>query len=200
MKVEKKPMSLLQKIFYVICFVVLIWAFIFLGTRNYKVKELTDSEIFSRDFKSIPSDNLFSVFDSSEALTFLEKGTGLLFLGFPENKWSNSVAEILYQVSQDEEYPIIYFNFLEERQNHHDNYVGMIREIDDYLKSDDEGKLNIYAPTIIGVVKGKVIYFDDKLTFVNNLLDPKDYWNDTRKEEFIKILHQVILELKEKQE
>ncbi len=196
MNVEKKPMSWLQKIIYTICFIGLIWAFIFLGTRNYKVKELTDNELFSKEFKTIQENNLFQVFNSTEALTFLENGTGLLFLGFPENKWSSSVAEILNQISLEQNYSISYFNFLEERRSRHDNYIGMIRELDDYLKSDDEGNLNLFAPTIIGVVKGKVIYFDDQLTFVNNLLDPKDYWTTETKEEFMNRLRHIIQELK----
>lgn len=196
MNVEKKTMSWLQKIIYTICFIGLIWAFIFLGTRNYKVKELTDNELFSKEFKTIQENNLFQVFNSTEALTFLENGTGLLFLGFPENKWSSSVAEILNQISLEQNYSISYFNFLEERRSRHDNYIGMIRELDDYLKSDDEGNLNLFAPTIIGVVKGKVIYLDDQLTFVNNLLDPKDYWTTETKEEFMNRLRHIIQELK----
>lgn len=196
MKVEKKPMSMTQKIIYALCFIGLIWAFIFLGTRNYKVKELTDPELFSKEYKTISENNLFQVFNSSEALTFLEKGTGILFFGFPENKWSNSIAEMLHEVSLEQNYSISYFNFLEERQSRHDNYIGMIREMDDYLRSDDEGKLNIYAPIIVSVIHGRVIYFDDQFTFVNNHLDPKDYWTAEKKEEFMNRLRHIINELK----
>lgn len=182
MVVKKPPMSMGQKIFYIISFIVLIWGFVFLGTRNYKVKELTDPELFNKEFKTVSDDNHFQVLSSSEALTFLERGTGILFLGFPDNKWSVSVAEMLDQVSKELDYsPIYYFNFYDERESRHDNYLGIMREIDDYLDSDDKGNLDIYAPTVIGVIHGDVVYFDDETTFMNNRMDPKDYWNEEQK-------------------
>lgn len=198
MKAEKKPMSLAQKIFYTISFIFLMGAFIFLGTRNYKVKELPDNQLFSKEYKNISQENNFQVFDSEEALTFLERGTGILFLGFPENKWSASIAEMLDIVSKRVDYPVNYFNFYDERETRHDNYLGIVREIDDYLNSTDTGKLNIYAPTVVGIVKGKVIYYDDETTFMNNKLDPTDYWTDAKKNAKMADYEKLMRELKEK--
>ncbi len=198
MKVEKKPMTLAQKIFYIISFSFLIIAFIYLGTRNYKVKELPDNQLFCKEYKNISSDNHFQVLDSEEALTFLERGTGIIFFGFPENKWSASIAELLNIVSKKTNYPINYFNFYKERTNRHDNYLGIVREIDDYLKSTDEGKLDIYAPTVVGIIKGKVIYFDDKTTFMDGKLEPQDYWTNSKKEEQLASYEKLIIELKAK--
>lgn len=196
MAINKKKMPMWQKIFYIIAFVFLIGAFIFLGTRNYKVKELSDNELFSKEYKNVTTDNLFQVLDSEEALTLLERGTGILFFGFPENKWSSSVAELLDEVSKKKSYSVLYFNFKGERESKHDNYLGIVREIDDYLKCDDLGNVNVLAPTIVAVQKGKVFYFNDELTFVNNMVEPKDYWTNEKKEKFISEMEQVIRELK----
>lgn len=191
-------MSVFQKIFYAVSFVFLIWAFIFFGTRDYKVRELSNGELFSREYKTISSDNHFEVLDSAETLTFLERGTGLLFLGFPQNKWSVSVAEILDEVSRSENFgPIYYFNFYDERNSRHDNYLGIVREIDDYLDSDDKGVLDIYAPTIVGVVKGNVVYFDNETSFMNQKLDPKDYWTNAQKKKKKDRIISVMNDLKE---
>ncbi len=194
----KKPMSSLQKCFYAVSFIVLIAAFVFLGTKNYKIKELSDAEQFSREYRTVSSDNLFQVFDSAEALTFLEKGTGILFLGFPDNKWSSSIAEMLDQVSHEYNYPVNYFNFYDERENRHDNYLGILTEVDEYLNLDDKGRLNLYAPTIIGVVKGDVIYFDDETTFMNQKMEPSDYWTPSQKEKKMLRLRSLFLEMKGK--
>lgn len=186
-----------QKIFYMISFAVLISGFIFLGTRSYKVKELTDSILFSREFKTISEDNSFQVVSSAEALTFLENGTGILFLGFPENKWSVSIAEMLDEVSKELDYsPINYFNFYDERESRHDNYLGIIREVDDYLDRDDEGKIDIYAPTVIGVIHGDVVYFDNETTFMNNRLEPKNYWSEEQKDKKMTQFRKILSDLK----
>lgn len=197
MVVKKPPMSMGQKIFYMISFAVLISGFIFLGTRSYKVKELTDSILFSREFKTISEDNSFQVVSSAEALTFLENGTGILFLGFPENKWSVSIAEMLDEVSKELDYsPINYFNFYDERESRHDNYLGIIREVDDYLDRDDEGKIDIYAPTVIGVIHGDVVYFDNETTFMNNRLEPKNYWSEEQKDKKMTQFRKILSDLK----
>lgn len=197
MVVKKPPMSMGQKIFYIICFAVLICGFIFLGTRSYKVKELTDSVLFSKEFKTISEDNSFQILSSAEALTFLENGTGILFLGFPENKWSVSIAEMLDEVSKELDYsPIYYFNFYDERESRHDNYLGIIREVDDYLDLNDEGKIDIYAPTVIGVVHGDVVYFDNETTFMNNRLEPKDYWSEEQKDKKMTRFRKILSDLK----
>ena len=60
MKVKKAPMPLWQKIIYILSFVFLFWAFIYLGTKEYNapVKELSDSESFTKEF-GITSDNVY---------------------------------------------------------------------------------------------------------------------------------------------
>lgn len=200
MKVAKKPMTLGQKIFYTLAFIILIGAFIFLGTRNYKIKELSDNELFNKEYKTVDINNHFQVLDSEETLTFLEKGTGILFLGFPENKWSTSIAEMLDQASKELDYsPVYYFNFKEERESRHDNYLGIMREIDDYLKKDDLGKMDILAPTVVAIEKGNVIYYDDETIFVKNKIEPKDYWTLEKKQEKVTSYKNLLLELKEKQ-
>lgn len=196
--VKKKKMTLMQKIAYAIGFIILIAAFIFLGTRDYKVHELSDAELFSKEYKTVLPDNHFKVLDSAGALTFLEKGSGILFLGFPQNKWSVSIAEMLDEVSKRENYPIYYFNFYDERENRHDNYLGILREIDDYLDRDDKGNLNIYAPTIVGVFKGDVVYFDNETSFMNQKIEPKDYWTDAQKDKKKERITSVINNLKER--
>lgn len=200
MIVKKPPMSMAQKIFYIISFIVLIGAFIFLGTRNYKVKELSDAELFRKEYKTVSIDNHFQVLDSEETLTFLERGTGLLFFGFPENKWSVSIAKMLDDVSREMDFsPVYYFNFYNERENRHDNYLGIIREIDDYLDFDDKGNIDIYAPTIVGVVKGNVVYFDNETSFMNSKLEPKDYWNPERKQKKLAQLKMIMNDLQKEQ-
>ncbi len=196
MNVKKKPMSFGQKFFYAISFIVLIAAFIFLGTRNYKIKELSDQELFYREYRTVSVNNHFEVLDSYEALTFLENGTGLLFFGFSQNKWSASVAEILDEVSKKLDYsPIYYFNFYDERESKHDNYLGILREIDEYLDVDDKGNLNLYAPTIVGVVKGEVVYFDNETSFMKYNVEPKDYWNEDQRKKKKERLESIMTEL-----
>lgn len=198
MKVEqkKRKKSKLQYFFTMCCFVVLIGAFIFLGTRNYSVKELSDSELFQKEYKNISIDNKFHVFNSVECLTFLEKETGILFLGFPENEWSHVIAELLDTVSTEMNFSgLNYYNFYSDREKRHDNYLGILREVDENLRKNDKGKLELYAPTVVGVIHGEVIFFDDETTFPMNNETVKSYWTEQKKREKIELYKQVIRQI-----
>lgn len=176
MNPEKKKHHLLKQSFYFICFAILIVAFVVLGTRNYSVKEIADNELFAKEYRTIPNNNQFHVLNSYETLNLLERGTGLLFLGFPSNEWSVPIAEILHEVSQQTNYPISYYNFYADREKRHDNYQGIIRELDGYLLQDDLGKVEVHAPSVVAVVRGEVIFFDDETSFMNHKEAPRSYW------------------------
>ena len=198
MKVEHKPMPIWQKVFYFISFFFLTGAFIFLGTRDYEVREIPSNELFHRDYKSVSVENSFIVYNSYQALTFLEKGTGLLFLGFPSNPFSETVAKMLDEASKEvDQEPIYYFDFLDEREKAHDNYLGIVREVDEYLTKNDLGKVNLQAPTVVAVVKGDVIYFDDESSQVLKNETPGSYWTSEKRKAKILEYLEVLQKLKD---
>ncbi|MCI8467459.1 MAG: hypothetical protein HFI08_04645 [Bacilli bacterium] len=178
---KKKPTKLSMKIFYFMGFTILIVAFIFLGTRNYTVKEVEDAILFSKEYRNISHDNHFQVLSSYETLNLLERGTGLLFFGFSENEWSSAIAELLDQVSREMDYSVAYYNFLEDRNKKHDNYQGIVREVDQYLVLDDLKKMDLHAPLVVGVIKGNVVFFDDETSFTLSQDNPKSYWTEEKK-------------------
>lgn len=196
MNLEKKKNSFFKKSIYIICFFCLIVAFIFLGTRNYAVKEVPDNELFAKEYRTVGNDNNFQVLTSFEALNLLERGTGLLFLGYSSNEWSAVVAELLDQVSKENGYSISYYNFLADRDKRHDNYQGIVRELDGYLLRDDMNRVEIHAPTVVAVVRGEVIFYDDETSFVNHKETPKSYWTSERRLEKLASYREMIEMLK----
>ena len=83
MKVKKKKMTLVQKIFYILSFIFLIAAFIYLGTKDYTPKKTeTDAQIFTKEY-GITEDNVFTERDSKTILELLNSGSGIIFIGFP---------------------------------------------------------------------------------------------------------------------
>lgn len=198
MENKKQKKSFGKQILLFCCFAILIGAFIFLGTRNYSVKEIPDNQLFQKEYKNVRLDNSFHVFNSVECLTFLEKETGILFLGFPENEWSHVVAEMLDTASLEMGFQYLnYFNFYLERERRHDNYLGILREIDENLRKNDKGKLDLYAPTVIGVARGNVVFFDDETTFSMNNDTIKSYWTSEKKREKIELYKQVMRQINE---
>lgn len=196
MNLEKKKNNFLKKSLYTICFLCLIAAFVFLGTREYTVKEISDNELFAKEYRTVGNDNNFQVLTSYETLNLLERETGLLFLGYSSNEWSATIAELLDQVSKETNYSISYYNFLADRDKKHDNYQGIVRELDGYLLRDDMNRVEIHAPTIVAVIRGEVIFYDDETSFVNHKETPKSYWTSEKRFEKLASYREVIEILK----
>lgn len=182
MKVKKKPMPMWQKIFYVISFVFLISAFIYLGGKNYNApkRELTDSESFTKEY-GIASNNVFKYTNAKEVLEMMNTKTAIIFMAFPENKWSSKYAEILNDAAiRMGVKGIYYYNFKNDRSNNNHYYENIVRELSSYVPFLDNNNKEIYAPTLIAVKNGEIVYYDDETNIVHGDIAVDDYWTNEK--------------------
>ncbi len=181
MNVKKKKMTLVQKIFYIFSFIFLIGVFIYLGTKDYTPKKTeTDAQIFTKEY-GITEDNVFTERDSKTILELLNSGSGIIFIGFPENIWSASIADILNESAKKMNIDTIYYyNLEQDRKEHNYYYEHMIEILMPYLKVLDNEDVDIYAPTVLIVKNGEVIYFDDETSIVMGDMTVANYWTETK--------------------
>ena len=181
MNVKKKKMTLVQKIFYIFSFIFLIGVFIYLGTKDYTPKKTeTDAQIFTKEY-GITEENVFTERDSKTILELLNSGSGIIFIGFPENIWSASIADILNESAKKMNIDTIYYyNLEQDRKEHNYYYEHMIEILMPYLKVLDNEDVDIYAPTVLIVKNGEVIYFDDETSIVMGDMTVANYWTETK--------------------
>ena len=126
------------------------------------------------------SDNPFVYRSVDQIINILEKGTGVVYLGFPECPWCQAyvpyVEEVAKKVGIDKVY---YFNIKEDRKNNTEEYQKIVKILDVYLPNDDEGNKRIYVPAIIIVQNGKIIEFDDETSKdTKGYKTPEEYWKN----------------------
>ena len=183
MKVKKAKMSVWQKIFYIVSFILLIGAFIYLGTKNYNnsSKTMSDSEKFTLEF-GIPQNNVFKYKKNSEILETLNTGSAIIFMAFPENNWSSYYASLLNEVAIKQNIKEIYFyNFYNDRKNSNYYYENIVDYLGSYTTVLDDETKNIYSPTLVIVKNGNVIYFDSETSIISGEHTIKEYWTNERK-------------------
>ncbi len=194
MKVKKKPMSLLQKTFYVISFAFLIVAFIYLGTKNYNVplKKMSDQESFNLEYEII-GDNVFKYKSAKEILNVLDAGSAVIFMAYPENTWSKVYAKLLNDVANNNRLEeIYYYNFRLDRSNNNHYYESIVEKVHSYLPVFDFKNDNLYAPTLLIVKDGSILYYDDETAIVRGKEDVDSYWsNDKKKEKIVELNSQI---------
>lgn len=137
-------------------------------------------EKFKSEYTNVTSDNPFVYRSVDQIINILEKGTGVVYLGFPECPWCQAyvpyVEEVAKKVGIDKVY---YFNIKEDRKNNTEEYQKIVKILDVYLPNDDEGNKRIYVPAIIVVQNGKIIEFDDETSKdTKGYKTPEEYWKN----------------------
>jgi len=189
MFVNKKKMTLTEKIIYAVVFIVLIIAFVFLGTREYETVD-KESKVFYREYNMVSEKNVFKYSNSKEVLNvFDEKKSAIIFMAFPENSWSNIYAKLLQEAASSVgTTEILYYNFYQDRLNNNSNYEKLINLLGDYITILDKNNKEIYAPTVVMIKNGKIIYFDDETAITKRNDTVESYWTEeaqyTKKLEF----------------
>ncbi|MBR2833706.1 MAG: hypothetical protein IKE75_04710 [Bacilli bacterium] len=137
------------------------------GKKNDKGKEYMAIEI--------PKDNNVTYADFSKTMDFLENGTGVLYLGFPECPWCRNAVPILIKTALENEInDIYYFNALSIRdikelkdgkvvttKKGTKDYYKLVDKLSDFLTPyeglNDDSIKRIYFPTAIFVQGGKIV-------------------------------------------
>jgi len=165
------------------------------------VSELSDSEKFALEYPLVGSDNIFTYRNASETADILEKGRGIVFIGFKECPWCQQYAVYLHDVAREMEVEkIFYCDIREDRESNSESYRKIVDIFTGRLQYDDEGRPRVYVPDAAIVSRGRIITHDFETSKDTLGYDtPQEYWNDERvnalKErlrEGINILNQVI--------
>lgn len=195
-KNEKLFKNKTQMVIYIILFCLLIYGFIYLGKKDYKVK-LSDNERFSSEFSLVSKDNVFKYVNATDARMVAKGAKGIVLFG-TNNDWVNYYAYIVDKVAKEvgiEE--IYYYDFIKNRKDNNGTYEDIVKTLSNYVTYNDKGVAEIYAPSLLVISNDKVILFDSETSFVKGDILPNAYWNSEKiaekenqiRESFIKYLN-----------
>jgi len=143
-----------------------------------KDKEKADNIKFSEEYTNVTDDNVFTYRNIDEIIKIMEKGTGVVYLGFPECPWCQAYVKYLNEVAKEVGIEkIYYYNILEDRKNNTEGYKKIVKLLEDYLQTDAEGNPRVYVPNVSFHINGKVIGNDYETSLdTHELSDPNEYW------------------------
>ena len=151
----------------------------------------------------VPRNNNLKYASFDEVMKFLDEGTGILYLGFPECPWCRNVVPVLVSAALENEMDIYYFNALSIRdvkeldengniittKKGTKNYYKLVDELKDFLGPyeglNDESIKRIYFPTVVFVQAGKIVGVH--MDTVDSQKDPYKVLNKAQKKELKQI-------------
>lgn len=192
-KNEKLFKNKWQMVIYFILFVILIGAFIYLGTLDYD-ESLPDNEQFAEDFSLVSEDNVFNYVNATDALMVANGTKGIVLFG-THNEWVNYYANIVNKVAKEVGIDTIYYyDFVSNRQDNNGTYETIVERLSDYVTYNDYGTPEIYAPSLLVVSGDEVLLFDTETAFVRGDIAPSEYWNSFNESAKMQELRNVFTE------
>lgn len=135
-----------------------------------------DNYKFSVEYTKVPMDNVFIYKTEEEIINFLETGTGIVYLGFPECPWCQSYVVYLNEVAKDSGIEKIYYlNVKDIRTNNTPNYQKIVSLLSSILPNDENGNKKVYVPQVVFVKKGDVVAGDNETSMISEGT-PLEYW------------------------
>lgn len=173
-----------QKILYLISFVLMLIAFIYLGTTT-SFNDLNHAEKFSDEFNLVSTDNVFIYKNANEVVNLIKKDGIILFGTTMNSEWTGYLAKYINEVALDSEISeVYYYDYYLDRLNNNGNYELIVEYLHDYLFTNDLGETEIYGPSLFVIKNGKVIYYFDDTTFVRGSVSINDYWSTVTRSYF----------------
>lgn len=155
---------------------------------------------------NLPDENSFIYASYEEVMTLLEKGTGVIYFGFPTCPWCRNIVELLEETAKEDRVDTIYyFNAREYRDNKRlteqgeietvteakEGYAELLAALGDYASTyeglGDESIKRLYFPTVVFVKNGEIIAFHEGT--VDSQEDPYIAMSEEQRKELKKIYH-----------
>lgn len=195
---KKKIVIVISLLVVIIVGVVLFFVF---NNNKYTKDEVK----FSSEYKLDNKDNNVKYLSVNEVIKKLQKGSSIIYFGFPECPWCQNLVPVLISVNNEyKDNTLYYYNALDIRdQKHLDDdgnivvdkegtkeYKKIVEILYDYLGSyeglNDESIKRLYFPTVVFVSDGKIV--DVHIGTVDSQTNPKKKLTSSEKDELTEIL------------
>jgi len=152
------PKSNQIKIIITFVFVAIIITLMVLFREElFKIKSnVTDGEKFFQDYNKVSVDNVYKYVTAQEAIGLFKAEEAIIFFGFKECIWCQEYAPILNDYAKQNSIDTVYYvDIKQDRANNTEQYKQLIKLLDKYLSTDDNGNKRIYVPDVYFVKDGR---------------------------------------------
>lgn len=172
--------------------VVLIGTAIYLSTQQTPQSQKTtteqatqsssDAKKFHALYPLTAINNRFAISNPTTVLEVFEKGSGVVFLGFPSCPWCQQLAPIVDQAAHDENLTKIYYlDIGTARAENNDTYQKIVAKLKDHLKVDEQGNPRVYVPDVTALHNGQIVgrFRQEPLKEGEQPKNAAEYWKDS---------------------
>lgn len=175
-----------------------VWYFLQASSQSTaEVRSARQSQL-QQHYTQLPANHRFREASVDEVLQVFDKGSGLVFLGFPECPWCQQLAPIVNEAAEAEKTEVLYLNIRQARADNDATYQKLVDILTPHLRKDEQGKPRIYVPDVTAVRDGKVVgHFLQETTADGEKATPGSYWTAERRQRAVEQLRAMIRQTKQ---
>ena len=154
----------------------------------------TDTARFQAEYPRVAADNRFIYARDVAVLDMLERGTGVVFLGYPQCPWCQRLAPIVDEAAKAERLDKIYYlDIRHARETNDATYKKLVEKLKPHLRTDENGQPRVYVPDVTVLKDGRVVgHFLQETTADGEKATPDTYWTRERRARAVEQLRQMI--------
>ena len=159
------------------------------------------------EFTMLEEENHFTIAQKDSVVPFLEHGTGILLLAYPEDEWSQAFALQLEEVIQNVDMNANYYNIHVDESEDPSFYKQICHLLEDQNDStfgvykESDGKRLIDIPMILFVSEGRITHLISPTSFDEGKHSSTDLFRDeTVQQQFKNELQEHAETIKKKQD
>lgn len=157
-------------------------------------------------YPDMPQENNFAIMAKEDLKPFIEHGTGILFLGFPECPWCQAYLPMAQEILSDNEAMAKYYNIYADKKEDrpfYDEVAALIAErnktMGDYVFYDNDGRQVIYMPLMLFIDEGEIVAFDNETCMEDSsVISPEEYWTQEKIDALKERLRAYVGDIREK--
>ena len=138
--------------------------------------------------------NKVEIVEETEILNIMDHKTGIVYFGFPTCPWCRNVVEPLIKLANQENVTLYYINPKVMRDAQNKTYLSLVKKLDSYLDTGENGNKVLYVPDIYFIKDGKIMAHH--LGTVDSQKDPYQKMNEKQAKEFESIILKNIQKIK----
>ena len=157
----------MKKYIKLLIFCIFIALFIYFGTLGKSSESKNKNSNNSSVDKYFGSAYVFEEINHSKLLSKLNSNNPsmIIYACFKDSNLCDSYAQLINEIARNYEIDeILYYDFKIDKKEKNATYQKILSKFSDYLMTDDLGRQNFYAPTLITIKDGFVYSFDDDLS------------------------------------
>lgn len=179
----RKTKDIIRKGIYVIIFIAMLAAFVYLGNKyadNSEVKVPTINDYY----KDIKKEN-FEVISGTKFIKLFDKGKHIVVIGSSQSEYSQKYIEEINKIVEElKPNKVYYYDIINDKAQGNSNYYRLVEKLDGYLITTDTSVNNLLSPSFYIIENGKVKYYNIETSAMKNTDTVKDYWNEEKEIKF----------------